>query len=259
MSLNACGLPSVRPRFAVRAAEVCRRIERLGVDVVNLQEVHTRRRLALLRSGLPSLPHVAYAPGALGPRGGVVTFSRYPLRPSTFVSFAPTRRHSGNRLSPFWIDLRAGTKGVLVSALRDRPLTIANAHLSPNKDGDWSPGNRFHPIQSAQLDLVRDACAGPGDTILTGDFNLAAGSALHGEFLAGGGWLDAFAGDGRPTFHVEFLPPGRPSSRIDHVLLRGDRATVHEARQVFEDRVPLAGGEAFLSDHVGLYVDASFG
>jgi endonuclease/exonuclease/phosphatase family metal-dependent hydrolase len=253
VSLNACGLPFVRPSFSARAAEFSRRLDELAVDIVNFQEVHTYRRLALLRSHLPSLPYVSSAPGALRqPRGGVVTFSRYPIEPSEFISFARTMRHT--RLGTALVGLRAYSKGVLVSRIPDLPLTVANVHLSPNKDGDWSPSNRYCTLLRAQLSILRSRLDA---TILTGDFNLANGSGLHDEFMADGEWRDAFDGDDRPTFHAEFLPPGSSSSRIDYVLLKGDRMTVDETRLLFEERVPIGPRNAFLSDHVGLYVRAT--
>lgn len=242
VSLNACGSPFVRPSFAVRAREFCRRLDELAVDVVNFQEVHTYRRLALLRAHLPSLPYVSYAPGVLRqPRGGVVTFSRRPVESSEFTSFARTMRYA--RFGTAVVGLRAYSKGVLISRLAGLPVPIANVHLSPNKDGDWSAQNRYTPLLRAQLAIVRREV---GDAIMTGDFNIASGSSLHSELVEG--WRDVFEDDSRPTFHPEFLPPGSASSRIDYVLLRG--AAVDEAGLLFEDRVRTA----FLSDHVGLYV-----
>jgi endonuclease/exonuclease/phosphatase family metal-dependent hydrolase len=247
VSLNACGLPWVRPSFAARAEAFCRHVEELGADIVNLQEVHTPGRLALVRSLLPSMPYVAYRPGLLRqPRGDVVTFSRHPLEPAGYTSFAGTTR-----------DPRAAAKGVLVSRLPD--LTVVNAHLTANKSGDWTPAGRFYPMHQAQLRRLHEACrAVPGNAVLTGDFNIAADSDLHAEVTDGGGWVDAFADDGRATFQAAFLPPGAVTRRIDFVLLRGP-VTVHETRLLFTEPAAMAGREAYVSDHVGLYVDATFG
>ncbi len=256
VSFNACGLPNVRPSFGVRAAEFCPRLDRLGADVVNLQEVHTYRRMALVRSLLPSLPHLSCARGVYGqPRGGVVTFSRYPVGARTYTSFARTMRHPRSQLGTALVDLRAYSKGVLVSEIPELGVRIANVHLSANKDGDWSAGNRYCSLLGKQLGIVRRFCDGPGRIVMTGDLNLAAGCALHREFITDGDWIDAFAGDTRPTFHPEFLPPGSASKRIDHVLVRGGPVTVEATRLLFEERV----GGVFLSDHRGLQARVTVG
>ncbi len=42
-TLNVCGLPSSLPALRPRAAEFCRRLTEMDVDVVMFQEVWTRR------------------------------------------------------------------------------------------------------------------------------------------------------------------------------------------------------------------------
>jgi endonuclease/exonuclease/phosphatase family metal-dependent hydrolase len=113
-----------------------------------------------------------------------------------------------------------------------------------NTDGDWSPGNRFHTLQQAQLARVaRVVGALPGPVVLCGDFNVSRESQLHRDFMASTGLVDAFDGKCPPTFRAEYLPPGRPSFCIDFILtsrtLRAEEPTV-----IFTDRP--------VSDHIGL-------
>jgi endonuclease/exonuclease/phosphatase family metal-dependent hydrolase len=169
----------------------------------------------------------------------VVTFSRHPFASTAYHPFGGLRG-------------RGFAKGVLLSRLRDIPLTVANAHLSANRDGDWTPANRYHPMHRAQLDAVNRVCSGVECIVVTGDFNVASDSDLYDEYIAGAGWHDAFAGDPRPTFHTAFLPPGAVGRRIDYVLTRN--VAVASTRLLFTEPEPV-----YLSDHAGLYAEVTVG
>jgi hypothetical protein len=66
------------------------------------------------------------------------------------------------------------------------------------------------------------------------------------------GLVDAFGDDCPPTFHVEYLGPGRSSQCIDFILLAGPSIKVESADLMFTDRLPMSSGSAYVSDHVGL-------
>jgi hypothetical protein len=103
----------------------------------NLQEAHTRAVRAALAAGLPSLPHASWRPGGLaGPAGGLVTFSR---RPAAGVSFHPFPGRHHRRAEPRRAVRLERRKGMLVTTVAGD--TFVNVHLSPNHDGDWSPGS----------------------------------------------------------------------------------------------------------------------
>jgi endonuclease/exonuclease/phosphatase (EEP) superfamily protein YafD len=253
-SLNVCGLPSALPPLRARAPEFCRRIEDSDIDVVNFQEVWTRRYLQLLRAGLPSFGFVAWRAGAVGqPAGGLATFSRVPVGSVSFTSFRGARPRSGGPLFRLARTLNSRLQGVLTVELTAPAVAVVNVHLTANKDGDWSAGNRYHPLQRAQLErlhevLRRVRAAGERPVIVAGDFNVPSRSVLYP--LVVDGWQDLFADSDPPTFHAELLRGRRPS-RIDYVLVSDGPAV--EIALLFEEAVPLPGGrETFLSDHVGL-------
>jgi endonuclease/exonuclease/phosphatase (EEP) superfamily protein YafD len=261
VSLNVCGLPSSLPAAGVRAAEFCRLLEESGVHVVNFQEVWTPRLLASIRDRLPSFAFHAWRRGLAGqPRGGLASFSRLPVEGVAFTSFRGVRPAAG---TPWFRGMKAVNsrlQGVLTFRLVGQRAVVGNVHLSANRDGDWSAGNRHHGFQRAQLAALHDTLrrartTDTGVTILSGDLNIASRSSLYPLITEGGAWRDPFAPADEPTFRTELLPPGRTPHRIDYLLLRGDPRCypVTEAALLFtEPAVSPEGRRMLLSDHLGL-------
>jgi exonuclease III len=256
-TFNVLGLPATLPRLADRAVEICRRLDASDIDVVNLQEVWGPRALAALRAGLPSYPHVAWHRQLGGrPAGGLVTFSRRPTDAVSFRSYRGARPDAGHLGFRLRLAVNSMLQGVLVTTLAGRRTVVANTHVTANKDGDWSAGNRHHGIQRDQLrrlhDTVRHSTAGARAAVLTGDFNVASDSPLYPEIVDNGHWQDPFADTNPPTFHTAYLPPGSTGRRIDYLLVSGE-ASVADARVLFTEPVALEDGRrTHLSDHVAL-------
>jgi endonuclease/exonuclease/phosphatase family metal-dependent hydrolase len=263
LTFNVCGLPSRLRPLAERAVHFCREIEASGADVVNLQEVWGRSALAAVRSGLPSYPFVAWRRGMAGqPAGGLVTFSRRPVGRVSYRSFRGTRPASGSLRFRAKRMVSGLLQGVLTVPLPGL-ATVVNTHLSANKDGDWSAGNRYHAFQRAQLAVLHraresareSAGAHVGPTVVTGDFNIASDSPLYPRIVDGGAWRDPFEVDDPVTFHAEFLPPGFAPHRIDYLLVSGPAADFPVLHTGLLFTGPLArpdGGPAYVSDHVAL-------
>jgi len=270
-TFNVLGLPGALPRLADRAVEICRRLNASDIDVVNLQEVWGPRAFTALRAGLPSYPHIAWHRGiGARPAGGLVTFSRLPLDGVAFRSYRGTRPDAGHLGFRLRLAVNSMLQGVLITTLAGRRTVVANTHMTANKDGDWSAGNRHHGMQRDQLRrlhaMVRRAAGGAGQhstagqqstadeqtAVLTGDFNVASDSPLYPTIVDNGHWRDPFADTDPPTFHVAYLPPGSTGRRIDYLLVSGP-ASVAEARVLFAEPVELDDGRrTHLSDHVAL-------
>jgi endonuclease/exonuclease/phosphatase family metal-dependent hydrolase len=257
-TFNVLGLPAALPRLADRAVEICRRLDASDIDVVNLQEVWGPRAFAALRAGLPSYPHVAWHRGiGARPAGGLVTFSRLPLGGVSFRSYRGARPHAGPLRFRLRLALNSMLQGVLVTTLTGRRTVVANTHVTANKDGDWSVGNRHHGIQRDQLRRLHATVrrAGPATgwaKVLTGDFNVASDSPLYPAIVDDGHWHDPFADTNPPTFHVQYLPPGSTGRRIDYLLVSG-AASVTDPRVLFTEPVELDDGRrTHLSDHMAL-------
>ncbi|MFC4470196.1 endonuclease/exonuclease/phosphatase family protein [Streptomyces xiangluensis] len=267
ISLNVCcGLSSALPSVKERAAEFCSVLEASDAGIVNLQEVWTPGLLRVLRSRLRSFPFVAVRGGVAGqPAGGLVSFSRLPVRSVSYVSFRGARPRAGGVLFRSAVAIGSSLQGVLTFELTGRRTVLGNVHLSANRDGDWTAGNRHHAFQRTQLQMFHRTLrrARRPDTELAvacGDFNVSSDSPLYPMVVDGGAWRDAFAGSGRPTYHPELLPSGKQAHRIDYVLVAGDpeRHPVTATSLLFTDRVRLADGRStFLSDHAGLRVEVT--
>jgi exonuclease III len=260
-SLNVCGLPSPLPSLAERAAVFCPLIDESDIDVVNLQEVWTRRTLAAIRAGLRSFPFVAWHRGIAGqPAGGLVTFSRLPVGAVSYTSFRGARPTAGSVRFRAKRAINSLVQGVLTVQLAGLETAVANTHLTANKDGDWSADNRHHAFQRAQLRILnavlgRLRSAGNRLMMVTGDYNIASDGPLYPQIIDGGAWCDPFAATNPATFHAAFLPPGSTPHRIDYLLVSGDASTcpvIHNGL-LFAEPLTLQGGRSmYLSDHVAL-------
>jgi hypothetical protein len=260
-SLNVCGLPSSLPPLARRAAEFGRRIDESDIDVLNLQEVWGRRTLATIRAHLPSFPHVAWRRGIAGqPVGGLVTFSRLPVGAVSYSSFRGAVPDLGSARFRAKRAINSLLQGVLTVDLAGLGVLVANTHLTANKDGDWSAGNRYHAFQRTQVGMLHAAIrrarsGGTGLAVVTGDLNIASDGPLYPLIVDGGAWRDPFAATDPSTYHVEFLPPGSSAHRIDYLLVAGDEARfpVTDTGLLFAEPLALpGGGRMYLSDHVAL-------
>ncbi|MFF2520231.1 endonuclease/exonuclease/phosphatase family protein [Streptomyces sp. NPDC058086] len=263
-SLNVCcGLANSLPPVRERAVEFCRRLEEADVDIVNFQEVWTPGLLAFLRTRLPSFRFVARKTGVLGqPAGGLVSFSRLPLASAEYVSFRGTRPQGGSRFFRAAMTAGACLQGLLVFRVPALRTVVGNVHLTANRDGEWSAGNRYEALQAEQVRRVHevlDRTRSPWTALVIacGDFNLPSDCGLYDAVVDGGVWQDPFAAGNVPTFHADLLPAHERAHRVDYLLVDGDldRHPVTETDLLFTEPVALpSGGTACLSDHVSQVV-----
>ena len=147
-SLNTLGIPFLSPYPVDRYISLCQAFERLRVDVINLQEVHTYNLFHLLKKNLPSYPYAAHERALLGPRGGLVTLSRQPLEKVQFNSFTYPKQMKHALL---YASRLIHNKGTLVAKIRGKALLICNTHLIPNRKGNWSRENELYQTHEKQL------------------------------------------------------------------------------------------------------------
>jgi endonuclease/exonuclease/phosphatase family protein len=253
VTFNVCGLPSMPVPLAARTTEFCRRLDAADADVINMQEVFSRRSLERIRAGLPSYPYVGWRRGLGGqPAGGLATFSRHPIGTVGYRSFRGIVPATGSLRFRAKRAVNSLLQGVLTVTVPG--ATVVNTHLTANKDGDWSTGNRYFAYQRAQLRRLHRVLATlAGPVIVTGDFNLASRGALY-PLIAPDGWHDVFAATDPVTYHSAFLPAGASVHRIDYVLLRGG-VSVLDAGLLFATPFTVDGAEPmYVSDHVALSV-----
>jgi sphingomyelin phosphodiesterase 2 len=254
-SLNTRGTPLAGTRRSERSQCVGEMFESSAVDAVCLQEVHTRAHLRSLIRNMPSFRFAAFGAGAAGPAGGLVVLSRLPIAGFSY------RRLPGSpsRGLPVRSRLLAGRTGVLLVRMADPDVHVLDVHPVANRDGDWSPRNRFGGLQRAQLSrvaaLLRDV---PEPVVVCGDFNVARDSELFQEFVAETGLNDAFGGECPPTFRQEYLPSGRLARCIDFILTSGP-VKAEKAGLLFSGKTEARHGPVFVSDHLGLCAELNLG
>ena len=245
-SLNTLGIPIVGSRLSERYGVIGRELDGSDVDVVTFQEVLTYYHLRQLVLSMPSYRFVSFRHSVAGPAGGLVTFSRGPVTATQYV------RLPAPRSLPRMTRLKAALKGALVTRFSFGYLV--NTHPMANVDGDWSESNRFYGMHRAQLAALADVVdALPATAVVCGDFNVSRESRLFRDFITTTQLTDAYAGTCPPTFHADFLPPDSTSHCIDFVLLTG-AVSVESADLMFTEKLPMRGGPAFVSDHIGLRV-----
>ncbi|MFC7478830.1 endonuclease/exonuclease/phosphatase family protein [Luedemannella flava] len=258
MTLNVCGLPSRLAPLPERATLFGGHVERSDLDVVMFQEVWSARILATLKAQLPSFPHVAVRHGLAGqPAGGLATFSRLPLVAPRYTSYRWTRPDMGSPRFRIKRAVNGALQGVLTAEVAGLGVVVANTHLTANKDGDWSAGNRYHAFHRRQLGRLHEVLRGVGTdrAVVAGDFNIAADSALYPLIVDSGAWHDPFAATDPVTFHAEYLPDEGPAHRIDYLLVRGspDRFVIEESEVLFAAPVRSDDGRSIhASDHMAL-------
>ena len=241
LSLNT--LYKDEPRVRLRAlAEV------LGsgdYDVVCLQELHLPPSLGLIRSlTKKAFPYAAHGARLPLVAGGLLTISRIPLVGHRYqVVSAPTK----------WRKDMIMRRGALVTrfAADGEFFTVANTHLSPNHETDWSQAAPFTRVQQAELarlaKVVRRIDSGE-PVVAVGDFNVPRDSWLFEGFEAASGLRDAFDGDAATTFRPV---PGWDGAALDQVLVTP--GVPAKAEVVMQEKVRMGDGrERYLSDHYGV-------
>lgn len=229
VTFNVSGLP-YPPHLPLRMRAIAEYFEGSDADVLLFQEVHTYKLLRFLKNNLPSFMHGTYVRTPFGPKGGLVIFSRSKVDGVRFAGVT-----------------KGTKKGMLITRINN--VIVVNIHLSANKDGDWSPGNRYHAKQALQLyDVARQVALLPGKLVVGGDFNLARHSDLYESFLDRTHLRDSAGADTTPSFHNAFLPADRTPVCIDFIFTRELQTLAY--RHLFEAPVVLATGlEGYVSSH----------
>lgn len=247
LRFNVAGLPL--PLFAhARVSRLCEDIEDISaLSVLNLQEVHSYGLLWHLQRSLPSFAYATYKRGVLGPKGGLVIFSKFPLEKSEFVPFS-----------------NSSHRGKLIAKTSDSSLVVINTHPTANTDGDWSRTNRFYDVQHIQLQELTKLVHGviAQRVVLSGDFNIAKSCELFKQFNKSCGLIDAFASDSGPTYIGRFLPKDRTPQTIDFLYASSASGSCKftQKRKLFKEKEKLwPGFRGFVSNHIALCATITFG
>jgi len=243
-----------RPAARARLRAIAPIINGSGIEIVCLQEVIYRANASLLKRELTLYEPPAAHRFGIWCVGGLVTFSRVPIRKTSYGVF----ERRGQWRSHGAAD-RLLRKGFLITAheIEGVSVVVINTHLLANYDQDWSARNRFARDQEAELTQLSDAIATTSHeslVIVAGDLNVPAGSDMFQRFVRTSGLVNAFGARNSPDT-LRPLPSGGPGFVIDHILYRpasGVRVEC-DAQTMLEAAVDLGRGRtAFPSDHIGV-------
>jgi endonuclease/exonuclease/phosphatase family metal-dependent hydrolase len=247
LTLNALMRGHVRARLRALGGI----LEGSDYDIVCLQEILHLGSARLLHRLAPRYGH-RFAGGFPLLKGGLMLLSRWPLGHRGFARYpvgGPPRRE---------LLMRKGAQVAVVETPAGA-VAVVNTHLSANRDGDWSPDNRYTRIARGEMETLAGVVAAIDPAlpvVVAGDFNVPRNSSTFTAFTAAAGLRDVLSGDASPTYRPTTRFPAPPA--LDQVLIRSapDRTLTARARLVFQDAVTLPDGrEAYLSDHYGIEAD----
>ena len=228
-------------------------------DIIALQEIHTYYILSALKKKL-NYPYVAYKKLLYGPKGGLVVFSKHPFESIEYVDF----KQRGSFFNSSFI-ARVIRNGILVCKLKGFPLTVLNAHATPNLDHDDSEQNRFIKYIESQLEqiagLTNEIVNQNQNIIVAGDLNVAKASSAYRKFVEISKLKDIFEKFDTPTQHQEYLPRHKKVKRIDYIFTKDNdlHVKVLSTEQLFAEKYNLTqGNKQYLSDHIGLWAKLFF-
>jgi len=256
VTYNTLGTPFFAPDITKRDLKIGQIINESTYDIVCLQELFTYYQLFLFRKNLSNYPYCIYQKNPLGPRGGLVIFSKLPFSDKRFFTYSrPT-----NATVPSYV--RLAQPGILSAQIDSFGIRIATTHLSSDTVHDLSPKDRLYNLiagQAQEAANITNKYTEEGKTlVLTGDFNIAKHSTLFEQFLTTTQVTDIFEKDEQPTYdpeRVNFFYQA-PANRIDFIFTKAKQKKINPTltEHIFTEQVKLLNGKkSHLSDHIGLH------
>ena len=255
-TFNVWGLPEAfSDDVSSRMRALVARFEATDLDVLLIQEAWTREVRRTLRNGARRAGFsVSRGDGA---SGGLMTFSRLPIRASRFERFRfrgdPERVTKGEYL---------GGKGFEIVELEgaDGPFTVVNTHLHARyrvEDSDLDSA-----VRTAQLlQIVAFARDHAGSLVIGGDFNCREVDPEFQVFRGLTGAIELGAGVPIGTLSsTNFYKRDRksPDKRIDFLFVRPASGVAWRAadpRLLFAETAHIRRRDRSLSDHYGFRVE----
>ncbi len=247
-SLNTFGGVVDIYNLALRYKAIADYFNSSTVDVIQFQEVFTYLHLALFKYFLSGYQYCQFQASYMGPKGGLVTFSRHQLIKHRHINYS---RHFVPYLGKSIIELFT-QRGLLITEIKGFSVALINTHLTAVLNADWSQKSKYYKELSSEINefhqLVNDESLNKIG-IATGDFNTAKGSDLFWQLISCPRLNDPFEKDELPTRHQCFAALGRKTNCVDYIFVFGDKSLykVKENKRIFTER-------PYASDHIGLQI-----
>lgn len=259
ISFNVQGTPSSSAKTYYRLNKIAEILNSEDVDIVNLQEVFTYKHLSVLRNRLQNFRYCALEKFVIGPKGGLVTFSKIPIKKKKYIPY-PSKLSKSNLIRSFLRNILTG-KGILINRIKNSSIFIVNTHLTVALSSDWPKVSSHHKKQIAKLSNSINSIKDYDLLILSGDFNIPKKSYLYKELLTKLEARDVFQNYNFPTFHKEFLPKHERGNRLDYLLVKTNKTKfrVTNKEHIFTKKLIQKDiNRGFVSDHIGLKTTLEF-
>jgi len=249
VTFNTQGKPSFSKDTYKRFYKIAEKLNLEKVDIINLQEVFTYKHLEILKTGLRNFRYCIFEKFVIGPKGGLVTFSKIPLRKQKYVSCFPSAFLLKPRFIKYWLRNVATGKGILISKTKSGVAFIVNIHLATEQGSSCKSSQVTKLCRSMNL-INNYRCL-----IMGGDFNIPKKSPFYGQLTTRLSARDVFKEYSCPTFHKEFLSRGESGHRLDYLLVKTNKLGVKivDRKHIFIKKLISKNiNKGFVSDHIGL-------
>jgi len=254
LTFNTLGIPFFAPDITKRYKKISELINDGNYDIVCLQELFTYYNLYLFKTALPEYRYVFYQKNPLGPKGGLVIFSKFELLDKAFFTYTfPTKAHV-----PFFAHV--AQPGILSAVIKHYDIRLLTTHLSSDIVSNLSPKNKFYALIQNQSKeaaaLIKQYTKSGKSIIFAGDFNIDKYSQLYREFITNTHLSDIFKKDEISTYSNDRIKGfySEPPGRIDYIFISPQNIHSIATNHVFSEKETLANGKkSFLSDHIGLH------
>lgn len=248
VSFNTFGYPFMNNSLKSRYIKASNVLNHLGADVILLQEVFTYIHLFIFKKHLRNYKHVAFKRTVIGPKGGLVIFSKLPLYNIKYITFKKDGLPLGLSIVESVLN-----KGILTSAIKGHSLFIINTHFYAVYDKNWSKEGKFSKTiekEIGSLGNLLKRLPSKNTVIIGGDFNIKKGCYYYRMLLDKTLLTDVFSFIDEPTC-LDNCKPYNEMLCIDYILLRGSLNLVREKKYLFRSKNKRIES---VSDHKGLMV-----
>lgn len=254
-TFNTYGFPAYFDKFKLKSRyqAAAKYFNTNDIDVIHLQEVFTYYHYVILKKKLTNYPFYCYQKSLIGPKGGLVTFSKLPLAKVKYFRFS-------NKYIPKNMSLLEilGQKGILITKLQDENLIFINTHFKYAANEDWSKNSKYYLMMHSQIKEFQEILSNQKADVLivTGDFNIKKSSVLYQELTNYDNLIDLYSGDNKITYYKKFQRDTKSAYCIDYIFICGKSSNykVVNKKYLFEDKVKLQNSLGYISDHIGLVV-----
>ncbi len=258
LNFNTLGTIFFAPNITKRYKKIAEEITKRDIDIVHLQEISTYFNLSILKKHMHAYPYCIYKKGVVGPKGGLVIFSKYPIKNIHYYTYNALGSY---RNVTFYTKLIRN--GILSCDLTDIPLKLMNTHLVTDFNSALSPDNNFYYLVEGQI--METICEvkrahDKNAVIISGDFNMSPQSPLYKKFRGQTGCIDPFSTKPHDTYYpdrIDYTFKAAASAQIDYIFLaqKTKKFDTIETDYMFEEKVRLDRKHtSYLSDHSGLFI-----